>query len=171
MKSRRSTDLLDYVHDDTGENRTYLLARPSILPQRPPPQLDTWEDLLVYEPEHGEPPPPKWMLVAHGDDGIALGRGGPLTEDERAKLLLGVELVSMQRAASGASKSDTMNRWTGTALTVIIGLAVVLTIAIVLIGMAGYLGSLSEPDASTDFVVQEPSATPIPDQPLPRTGP
>lgn len=164
VKSQRDTDLLDYVHDDTGQKRSYLLARPALLPQRRPGKLQCWEDLLQYKPAQGEGAPSKWMVVTHGDDGIALGRGGPLSKEERDELLATVELVSVQRAAAGASKGDIVSRWTGMTMTIIVGLAVLLTIVIVLVGLAGYLSSqdgVEQPTQEQEYVV-EPPATPGP---------
>ena len=139
VKSRKDTDLLDYVHDDSGNKRTYLLARPSIIAQRQPPVITSWDDMQEYEPPRGEGPPSKWMVFTHGDDSIALGLNGPVGTAERRELLDNVELISVQRAQASASKDDTVSKLTGMAMTVMIGIAVVITLVIVLVGVSGYL--------------------------------
>ena len=165
MRSQRDTDLLDYVHDETGPGRTYILARPSIFAQRPPPQLESWENLIDYEPPQGEPAPMKWMVIAHGDDAIPLGLGGPLNKKERENLLNDVELVAVQRAVSGASKSDIVNKWTGMSMIFMLGLAAVLTLGIMLLVLVSYVDG-GDKAAGTDTAgapaVQMPP-TPTPD--------
>ena len=160
VKSRKDTDLLDYVHDSSGRTRTYLLARPSLVAQRQPPKVSCWSELADYSPPRGEAAPRKWMVFAHGDDGIPLGLNGPLTKEERDQLLDDVELVSVQRAQSSASKEDVTNRWTGMAMTIIIALAVLLTLVIIMIGLSAYLWSRDDaPEQSqenTEYVVEPP---------------
>ncbi|MYC06378.1 MAG: hypothetical protein F4X57_04285 [Chloroflexi bacterium] len=160
IRSKKDTDLLDYVHDDSGTTRTYLLPRPSIFAQRQPPKVDSWEELLEYQAPRGEIAPRKWMVFAHGDDGIALGLNGPLTKPERQNLLDSVELVSVQRAQSAASKTDAaQNRLMSMAMTAIIGIAVVLALVICLVGISGYLG---RDDAPVDAVQTEQDVGPPP---------
>lgn len=161
VKSRKDTDLLDYVRDSSGRTRTYLLARPSLVAQRVPPKVNCWSKLQDYSPPRGEAAPRKWMIFAHGDDGIPLGLDGPLTKDERDQLLDDVELVSVQRAQSSASKDDAGDRWTGMAMTIIIALACLLTLVIIMIGLSAYLWSRDDaPELSqetTEYVVEPPS--------------
>lgn len=164
IRSRKDTDLLDYVHDSSGTSRTYLLARPSIFAQRRPPKLDCWDDLIDYEPPRGEKAPLKWMVLAHGDDGIALGLNGPLSKPERDDLLNSVELVSVQRAQARASKDDTGSRLAGTAFAVLVSLAVVVTLVIILVGLSGFFASRDgvEGEATGQQYEVQPPPTPVP---------
>ena len=158
VRSKKDTDLFDYVRDQTGSTRTYLLARPALIAQRPPPKLSCWSDLEDYQPPRGQSAASKWMVFAHGDDGLALGLNGPLTPKERDQLLSDVELVSVQRAQAGASKDDIGNRLAGMAMTVIIGLAVLVTLIIVLVGVSGFFASRGgdNPAEPTEYVVEPP---------------
>jgi hypothetical protein len=140
VKSSRDTDLLGYVHDDTGEGagRTYILARHALFPQLKPDRVHTMQELRLYQPPYTTEAPRKWMVVANGDDAIPIGIGGPVLSIERKQVQDDILLVSAQRAVAGASRSDIVNKWTSTSVAVVVGLIIVLTLLIMIVGISGY---------------------------------
>ena len=168
--SQKGTDLFNYLHDDTGETRTYIMMQPSIFPQQYPPKVKNFEAVKTYKRPQAPAAPRKWMAIVQGDNGFTLGLGGPLPDDDRKRVQHGIKLAAMERAVSGASKNDMLSKWTGLGAVTVCGIAVVLTIVVVLIALQGYFSSgeeLPPPDPAPPAVEETiPEVTPTPNPAL-----
>ena len=157
-KGEKRTDTHNYVHNSAGDGsgRTYFIPQtyPCIIPQHPPPRLDTWDCLSAYTPPPEVESPRKWMMYSLGDDYLPLTLGGPIDAEEREDIESAILNSSIQRAIAGASRSDIVPRYTGVSMMAIVGLIVIVTLVIMMIGIQQYVftgGEDAPPPAQSEF--------------------